>query len=175
MVKKYTYTLVMLSMLTVYPAAVTYDFSGGRLGDNLISFSHVLWASYKYEVPLLYRSFKYSDQLQLHKLHESCNFDDHQEIIRFGPYLLGPCSRHNDCSGVPQRWLEFEFHTWNTRRHNEGLRACGFYRFSYCLPLPKVPYQPFCMVKGCLFAQLVALAMVDQKPFSVLSYQAGTP
>ena len=86
MVKKYTYTLVMLSMLTVYPAAVTYDFSGGRLGDNLISFSHVLWASYKYEVPLLYRSFKYSDMLRLHELHKLCDFDDYTEVIQIAQY-----------------------------------------------------------------------------------------
>jgi len=47
-------------------AAVTYSFSGGRLGDNILSYVHALWVSYKYDIPLLYRPFRYSEQLALH-------------------------------------------------------------------------------------------------------------
>ncbi|HEY2810258.1 MAG TPA: hypothetical protein VGJ00_02565 [Rhabdochlamydiaceae bacterium] len=46
--------------------AVTYLFSGGRFGDNLICYLHAKWLSYKYNIPLLYKPFSYSDQLQLH-------------------------------------------------------------------------------------------------------------
>lgn len=44
-------------------AAVSYGFSGGRFGDNLISYLHAKWIAYKYGLPLLYRPFPYSDQL----------------------------------------------------------------------------------------------------------------
>lgn len=51
-------------------SAVTYTFSGGRLGDNLISYCHAKWISYKYQIPLLYRPFAYSDQLLMHYLED---------------------------------------------------------------------------------------------------------
>lgn len=43
------------------PIGVTYELSGGRLGDNLISFMHAKWISYKYNIPLLYRDFEHAD------------------------------------------------------------------------------------------------------------------
>jgi len=49
-------------------SAVTYTFSGGRFGDNLLSYCHAKWISYKYNIPLLYKPFDYSDQLMLHQL-----------------------------------------------------------------------------------------------------------
>ena len=48
-----------------YTSAVTYDFSGGRFGDNLVSYCHAKWISYKYNIPLLYKPFDYSDQLMM--------------------------------------------------------------------------------------------------------------
>lgn len=45
-------------------SAVTYEFSGGRMGDNLIAYLHAKWISYKYDIPLLYRPFPYSDQFR---------------------------------------------------------------------------------------------------------------
>lgn len=48
------------------PHAVTYTFSGGRFGDNLLAYLHAKWISYKYKIPLLYKEFDYSDQLKLH-------------------------------------------------------------------------------------------------------------
>ena len=45
--------------------AVTYDFSGGRFGDNLLSYLHAKWISYKYNMLLLYKPFPYSDALVL--------------------------------------------------------------------------------------------------------------
>lgn len=48
------------------PSAVTYDFSGGRLGDNLVAYLHAKWLSYKYQMPFYFREFSYSDQFDLH-------------------------------------------------------------------------------------------------------------
>ena len=47
--------------------AVTYTFSGGRFGDNLLAYAHAKWISYKYNIPLLYKPFGYSDQLKMHE------------------------------------------------------------------------------------------------------------
>lgn len=46
-------------------AAVTYQLSGGRFGDNLIAFCHALWLAYKHNILLLYTPFKYGEQLVL--------------------------------------------------------------------------------------------------------------
>lgn len=49
------------------PKAVTYDFSGGRFGDNLVSYLHGKWVAHVLNLPLLYRPFELSDQLVMHK------------------------------------------------------------------------------------------------------------
>jgi len=46
-------------------SAVTYELNGGRFGDNLSSYCRAAWISYRYNIPLLYKPFKYSDQLSL--------------------------------------------------------------------------------------------------------------
>lgn len=74
MIKKFFY-LVILNIL-IFPnfldarSAVTYTFSGGRFGDDLLAYCHAKWISYKYDIPLLYRQFPYSDQLNMHILEE---------------------------------------------------------------------------------------------------------
>jgi hypothetical protein len=64
------YIIILLIMPSIHalPSAVTYDFSGGRLGDNLLSYCHAKWISYLYNIPLLYRPFAYSDQFVFHDL-----------------------------------------------------------------------------------------------------------
>lgn len=47
-------------------AAVTYEFSGGRFGDNLLAYLHAKWISYQYKIPFIYKPFKYSNYLKLH-------------------------------------------------------------------------------------------------------------
>lgn len=49
-------------------SAVTYTFSGGRFGDNVLSYCRAKWISYVYDIPLLYVPFEYSDQLMMHRL-----------------------------------------------------------------------------------------------------------
>lgn len=46
-------------------AAITYEFSGGRFGDNLLSYLHAKYISHKHKIPLLYKPFKYSSELIL--------------------------------------------------------------------------------------------------------------
>lgn len=45
---------------------VTYSFSGGRFGDNLVAYIHAKWISYKFGMPLIYKPFWCSNKLALH-------------------------------------------------------------------------------------------------------------
>lgn len=60
----------ILYMPIAHSAAVTYTFSGGRFGDNLLAYCHAKWISYKYNIPLLYKPFDYSDHLMMHTLEQ---------------------------------------------------------------------------------------------------------
>jgi hypothetical protein len=51
-------------------SAITYTFSCGRFGDHLMSYCHAKWLAHKFNIPLLYKPFKYSDQLSLHDLED---------------------------------------------------------------------------------------------------------
>lgn len=64
--KRYRQLLQLFDMRNEVPKkAVTYDFSGGRFGDNLIAYMHAKWFAYKHAMPLLYRPFPYADKLVL--------------------------------------------------------------------------------------------------------------
>lgn len=54
-------------MGTLYgtPSAITYNFSGGRLGDNVLAYLHAKWLSYYYHFPFLYKPFPYSSELNM--------------------------------------------------------------------------------------------------------------
>lgn len=58
------YSLIVI--LDIAAAGITYEFSGGRFGDNLAAYAHAKWLSYKTGIPLYYRPFKYSDKLAMH-------------------------------------------------------------------------------------------------------------
>lgn len=49
-------------------SAVTYELINTRFGDNVLCYLHAKWISYKLNIPILYKPFKYSDQLMLHFL-----------------------------------------------------------------------------------------------------------
>lgn len=59
------YQAQTIKLLESGKSAVGYDLSGGRFGDNLISYLHAKWISYKYHIPLLYYPFEYSSELVL--------------------------------------------------------------------------------------------------------------
>ncbi len=63
-------TLFLLAVLCVHTlfatAAITYDLSGGRFGDNVLAYLHAKWLSYQHEIPLIYRPFGYSEKLVMH-------------------------------------------------------------------------------------------------------------
>lgn len=56
---------------------VTYEFSGGRFGDNLLTYLHAKWISYRYDLPLCYKPFLYSSLLALDDFERS--YEDFSE------------------------------------------------------------------------------------------------
>lgn len=50
--------------------AVTYDFSGGRFGDNLLSYFHAKWIAFQYGLPFFYKPFPHSENLLLSTIDE---------------------------------------------------------------------------------------------------------
>ena len=78
--------LVNNSFLYGFGSAVTYTFSGGRFGDNLLSYCHAKWIAYKYNIPLLYKPFGYSDQLKMHYLEIPYSIELEQQFERVVTY-----------------------------------------------------------------------------------------
>lgn len=70
--------------------AVTYDMSGGRLGDCLLAYLHAKWISYLYDIPLLYKDFPYSNQLMLSSIDQrygtSYTFQNEVQLYNGKPY-----------------------------------------------------------------------------------------
>jgi len=62
-------------------SAVTYTLSGGRLGDNLMSYVHAKWISYLFKIPLLYKPFPHSQLLEMHYLEK--NWDSQMRQLKF--------------------------------------------------------------------------------------------
>lgn len=68
--KSFKYLLVGVLLLQCNSSSaneITYIFSGGRFGDNLIAYLHAKWVAHKHGLKLLYKPFPYSDQLVLHE------------------------------------------------------------------------------------------------------------
>jgi hypothetical protein len=59
---------IYFSLFGAERAAIAYDFSGGRFGDNLLTYLHGLWIAYTYDIDLVYKPFEFSDQLLLHNM-----------------------------------------------------------------------------------------------------------
>lgn len=62
--------------------AVTYEFSGGRLGDNLLSYLHAKWFSFQRNIPLIYRPFLYSSELVLDDVETAYGIPGQKSLAR---------------------------------------------------------------------------------------------
>ena len=54
------------SLFSYTDLAVTYEFSRGRFGDNVLSYLHAKWFAYQRNITLLYKPFQFSSQLAMH-------------------------------------------------------------------------------------------------------------
>ncbi|HEV2916651.1 MAG TPA: hypothetical protein VGW78_02790 [Candidatus Babeliales bacterium] len=101
------------------PYAITYELNGGRLGDNIQSFSQAFWLSYMHDIPLLFQPFEYSNQLKAHYMypHYTKTHDAHykQKISVKGDTKRLPSLPKDSCLYV-SKFEEFPGMDW----HNEG-------------------------------------------------------
>lgn len=69
---------------------ITYQFSGGRLGDQLTCYLHAKWLSYVYDMPVLYIPFRNSDKFAFHNLEiQFKRFPLKKVLIHTGHELTG--------------------------------------------------------------------------------------
>ena len=71
--------------------AISYGFSGGRFGDNLLSLAHATWLSHTLGVPLVYAPFPFSDRLTLHT---HPNVLREKDISKYDRLSLGTASEY---------------------------------------------------------------------------------
>lgn len=113
----------MVSLAIHGTSAVTYEFSGGRFGDNLIAYCHAKWIAYKNNIPLLYRPFEYSDGLVLHQVelhytqkrvegfkqvvyitHHNCIIKRNADILYVVPYFAESPFEASDSACFAVEW-----------------------------------------------------------------------
>jgi len=63
-------------------SAITYALNRGRFGDNLITYIKAKWISYKYSIPLLIKSFNYSEELTLNRIEKQYTSDLRKNFTR---------------------------------------------------------------------------------------------
>lgn len=63
-----TFFLLFFYFSIFSKSAVTYTFSGGRFGDNLVAYLHAKYVAFKYDLDFLYKPFEYSSELELDRL-----------------------------------------------------------------------------------------------------------
>lgn len=120
--------------------AVSYTFSGGRFGDNLIAYFHAKWIAYKYNLPFLYRPFPFSDQLVLNETDQSLdtfnfastvNISDEDQLDSLASTITStlinipysPECRH-DYAGLRPGWLPYIEVDWEDPDFKAELVRC---------------------------------------------------
>lgn len=83
---KNSLVILLLLISSLYGAGepgVTYTFSGGRLGDNLVAYIHAKYIAHLFDMPLYYKPFTYSEQFMLDQLEQH-----YDPLIHNGPHVV---------------------------------------------------------------------------------------
>lgn len=80
--KKIAFYFLLFSQLSFGKCAITYDLNGGRFGDCLSTYAKAKWFAFKYQLPLLYKPFEYSEQLNLHIFETAYNPEDSKSFSK---------------------------------------------------------------------------------------------
>jgi hypothetical protein len=83
--KSYFLTLLLFvfGMQMVHSHFITYELPSGRFGDQLIAYMHAKWLSYRYNIPLLYQPFIFSEELLLDE--KELPYDEHAKKLPVFP------------------------------------------------------------------------------------------
>lgn len=133
-------------------SAITYTFSGGRLGDSLIAYCHAYWIAYFFDLELLYKPFKYSDQLMMHEtdtlysdaiiksfkqtlhINHALSYGVQVDTLYVVPYFPESHIEHND----PRCPFLFQV-DWSNQGYIQGLQER--IRPKYSLSMPELPHD----------------------------------
>jgi hypothetical protein len=77
------------TVLTQHSSAILGKPNRGRFGDQLVCYCRAKWLSHKFNIPLLYIPFPYSDQLMLHE-HETIYTPQHDQLFSHILHLPNP-------------------------------------------------------------------------------------
>lgn len=101
--QKYLKLLLLNSLLfsTLNGAAVTYELSGGRFGDNLLAYSHAKWIEFRYNIPILIKTFEFCDQLVLYNSEKHISSFSFTEKFLFSSNNLDIDTTKNCLYSVP--------------------------------------------------------------------------
>lgn len=115
---------------------VSYCFSGGRFGDNLVAYFHAKWIAMKYGLPFLYKPFPFSDRLALDSMDATYWEGGGQKTTLSSLSQIDPASTKNVYLvnyfpefkpelQLPQMQGVFNFEVfWNDPKFMEEVQAC---------------------------------------------------
>lgn len=96
---------------------VTYEFSGGRFGDCLLSYLHAKWIAYHYNMDLLYKPFEYSSELVLHDEEKEYSNFNNRLSFKISSLLTNPDLNFKDVVFSCPYFPEIK---WELDRGTEG-------------------------------------------------------
>lgn len=119
-------------------SAITYSFSGGRFGDNLITYFHAKWVSLNYGIPFLYKPFKNANLLQLsdedptidnsYQFEKTMDLASYDEVASIDPSTLvtvpyfPECKWEYEAGLLPPNYIYFSTDWDEPRFHREIVR-----------------------------------------------------
>lgn len=127
---------ILFLFLTRLHAAISYDVSPGRFGDQLLSYLHAKWISHHYGLPLLYKPFMHSEEFALHDLEELYSEEKEKQfdaVIEYkgdedfssatALYLIPFFSESPEDRLYHSDWIYFPV-DWKEENFRGTLRAC---------------------------------------------------
>ncbi len=123
LINKLLFLLISASLFGV-DSAVTYEFSGGRFGDNLLSYLHAKWISYTHQIPVLYKPFPLSSELFLDGKEASYTHSQGRARRHIGQGIDSRRSYLYICPYFPEDEIEkAEYFYFDVDWENEHFRA----------------------------------------------------
>lgn len=178
----YLISIFLLCFLYAFGAEVTYELSGGRFGDNLVSYLHAKWISYQYNISLAYQPFQYSDQLVLHLFEKRGSYprlkritltknnltiDRNKQWLYVVPYFAEVLSEHKHPAN--RNWIYFPVN-WNDQRFRQQIKEMIKPRdpeiLRFDLPEDKITVALHVRKGGGFDKPLLSDAEVIQHPYS---------
>lgn len=152
--------------------AMTYHFSGGRFGDNLVAYFHAKWLARLHGIPFLYKPFRFAELLALSDMDQPLtgpyHFTNHVTLCDKNQLASLPASTLVSIPYFPEFKPEFEsellcdqskFHVdWEDPAFREELIQCL---------TPKITVETLALPDDCMTVAVHVRRGGAYEPFSV--------